>query len=160
MKEYILRIIANNEEIANLYKNHSYYNEGDSGIDLFCSEDIVIKTGETKKIKFDISCEIICVDNDKEDVYNISYLLLPRSSIVKTPLRMANSMGLIDAFYRNNICAFVDNIKEQDYEVKKGTRLFQLIVPSLKPFHRIEVSDHFLNPNKNRNGGFGSTNKN
>jgi len=158
MKEYTLRIIANNEEIENLYKNHSYYNEGDSGIDLFCSEDVIIKAGETKKIKFDISCEIVCVDKDK--VYNTSYLLLPRSSIVKTPLRLANSIGLIDAYYRDNICAFVDNIKNEDYEVKKGTRLFQLVVPSLQPFHKVKVSKYFINPEKNRNGGFGSTNKN
>jgi len=156
MKEYILRVVPNNEDIANLYKNHSHYNEGDSGIDLFCSEDIIIKAGETKKIKFDISCEIVCKNNN--DLYNISYYLLPRSSIVKTPLRMANSIGLIDAYYRDNICAVVDNIKDFDFEVKKGTRLFQLVVPSLKPFNKLEVSNKFLNPNKNRNGGFGSTN--
>jgi dUTP pyrophosphatase len=157
MKEYILRIITDNEDIANLYKNHSYYNEGDSGIDLFCLEDIVIKSGETKKINFNISCEILCIEDNKK--INISYFLLPRSSIVKTPLRMSNSIGLIDSFYRNNLIAYVDNIKSIDYKVKKGTRLFQLIVPSLKPFKQIEVSNCFLNPNKNRNGGFGSTNK-
>lgn len=158
MKKYILRIIPNNQEVAQWYESHSYYNDGDSGIDLFCSEDIIIKVGETKKIKFDISCEIICIDEDKQDTYNVSYLLLPRSSIIKTPLRMANSVGLIDAHYQNNICAFVDNIKQEDYEVKKGSRLFQLVVPSLKPIHRIEVVKQFMNPHKNRGGGFGSTN--
>ena len=40
MKKYILRIIPNNEEVAKLYSSHSHYNEGDSGIDLFCIEDI------------------------------------------------------------------------------------------------------------------------
>lgn len=158
MKKYILRIIPNNTEIGNLYKNHSHYNEGDSGIDLFFTEDITVKAGETKKINFGISCEIICIDENKQDTYNISYLLLPRSSIVKTSLRLANSIGLIDAHYKNNIMAFVDNIKTEDYTIEKGTRLFQLVVPSLKPIHRIEVSDHFIN-SKKRNGGFGSTGK-
>ena len=30
---------------------------------------------------------------------------------LRTPLRLANSVGIIDAGYRGNICAVVDNIK-------------------------------------------------
>ena len=39
-----------------------------------------------------------------------SFLLLPRSSISKTPLRLSNSVGLIDAGYRGELQAPVDNI--------------------------------------------------
>ena len=55
------------------------------------------------------------------------YYLYPRSSISKTPLRLCNSVGIIDAGYRGNIMAFVDNIDE-DYDL--GTRLFQLCDPN------------------------------
>ena len=162
-KEYILRVIANNEEVENIYKNHTHYNVGDSGIDLFCNENTQIKQGESGKIKFDISCELLCIDikenGDKSDPYNVSYLLLPRSSIIKTPLRLANSIGLIDAHYQNNICAFVDNIKNVDYNVLKGTRLFQLVTPDLTPFKSLEVVKEFTNPKLNRKGGYGSTGK-
>jgi len=157
MVKYILRIIPNNEEVAKLYRNHSHYSEGDSGIDLFCTEDINIRSGQTEKIKFDISCEMICIDGDK--TYNVSYLLLPRSSIVKTNLRMANSIGLIDAFFRDNLKAYADNIKYKNYEVKKGTRLFQIVAPTLTPIHHIEVVKDFLHPELDRNGGFGSSGK-
>lgn len=158
-KEYILRVIANNEEVENMYKNHNHYNVGDSGIDLFCTENIHIKQGESAKIKFDISCELLCFDSDLSEPYNVSYLLLPRSSIIKTPLRLANSIGLIDAHYQNNICAFVDNIKNVDYDVLKGTRLFQLVTPDLTPFKSLEVVKEFTNPELNRKGGYGSTGK-
>ena len=158
MVKYILRIIPNNEEVAKLYSKHSHYNKGDSGIDLFCSEDITFLPSETKKIKFDISCEMICIDGDK--TYNVSYLLLPRSSMGKnTPLRLANSIGLIDAFFRGNISAVCDNIKNINYEAKKGTRLFQLVAPNLNPIEHIEVVKDFLLPELNRNGGYGSTGK-
>jgi len=157
MVKYILRIIPNNEEVAKLYRNHSHYSEGDSGIDLFCIEDIHFLSGETKKINFNISCEMICIDNDK--TYNVSYLLLPRSSIVKTNLRMSNSVGLIDQYYRGNLMAYCDNIKYTNYQVEKGTRLFQIVAPTLTPIHHIEVVKDFLHPELDRNGGFGSSGK-
>ena len=158
MVKYVLRIVANNEEVADFYRNHSHYNEGDSGLDLFCAEDVSFLYGDTKKIKFNISCEMICIDGD--NTYNVSYLLLPRSSIVKTNLRMSNSVGLIDAFYRGNIMAYCDNIKNTNYayEVKKKTRLFQICSPTLTPIDHIEVVKEFLT-NKKRGGGFGSTGK-
>jgi dUTP pyrophosphatase len=162
-KEYTLRVIANTPEIENMYKNHTHYNVGDSGIDLFCTENIQIKQGESAKIKFGISCELLCVDikddESKGEPYNVSYLLLPRSSIIKTPLRLANSVGLIDAHYQNNISGFVDNIKTEDYNVKKGTRLFQLVTPDLIPFKSLEVVKEFTKPELNRKGGYGSTGK-
>ena len=156
MRKYILRIIPNNEEVAKMYDNHSHFNEGDSGIDLFCAENITIKAGETKKIKFNISCEMICIDGNKTK--NVSYLLMPRSSMgSKTPLRLTNSIGLIDAFYRGNISGCSDNVKNYDYNVEKGTRLFQLVAPDLSPIHSVEVVKEFLDKSKNRGGGYGST---
>lgn len=155
MNKYILRIIPNNEEICEFYKNHSHYNEGDSGIDLFCTENITIQPGETKQIKFNISCEMVCVDNLGK-VSNISYFMFPRSSIALLPIRLANAVGIIDCFFRGNLSAVVDNIKTYDYQVKKGDRLFQICTPSLTPIHHIEVVKEFLNPEKARGEGYGN----
>ena len=47
--------------------------------------------------------------NNKTGQYH-GYYLYPRSSIVKTGLRLANSVGIIDAGYRGEIIAVVDNI--------------------------------------------------
>ena len=52
---------------------------------------------------------------------------MPRSSISKTPLRLANSIGLIDGGYRGEIMAMCDNIKTDSYTVEKGQRLFQIV---------------------------------
>ena len=67
--------------------------------------------------------------------------MLLRSSIVKTPLRMANSVGLIDNFVMENTC-IRDNIRSEPYTIQKGDRLFQLVVPSRRPFKTsfVEVS--------------------
>ena len=85
----------------------------------------------------------------------MSYYLYSRSSIVKTPLRLANSVGIIDAGYRGNIMAYVDNIKTEDYIVERGTRLFQICSGDLSPLTFEMVNQ--LSETTRGIGGFGST---
>ena len=49
---------------------------------------------------------------------------MPRSSISKTPLRLANSIGLIDGGYRGELM-LCDNVEGALYG-RKGKRLFQM----------------------------------
>ena len=156
---YTLLIKPENENVKSYYKNHSSYNKGDSGLDLFVPEDIEVKCGETVFVDLQIKCELL----DKENK-NISYYLYPRSSISKTPLILANSVGIIDAGYRGNIKAAVkyipsyDDIKSDEgsiYIIKKGTRLFQLCSPDLKEL-KFKLSNT-LSETSRGEGGFGST---
>ena len=78
-----------------------------------------------------------------------------RSSTIKSPLRLANSIGIIDAGYRGNVIAAVDNISNEDYIIEKGTRLFQLCSPDLEPITYELVNS--LNETSRGTGGFGST---
>ena len=154
-----LLIKPENENVKSYYKNHSSYNKGDSGLDLFVPEDIEVKCGETVFVDLQIKCELL----DKENK-NISYYLYPRSSISKTPLILANSVGIIDAGYRGSIKAAVkyipsyDDIKSDEgsiYIIKKGTRLFQLCSPDLKELN-FKLSNT-LSETSRGEGGFGST---
>ena len=118
-------------EFVNLYRDHSQPHEGDAGLDLFIPEDIIIEPNACDAtIDFKIQCEAF-VDSSKET--NCWYYLMPRSSISKTPLRMSNSIGVIDAGYRGNIIAKVDNIKGEPYTIKAGTRLFQIVPAIVTP---------------------------
>jgi dUTP pyrophosphatase len=147
-----LLIKTDNEYLKSLYTNHQHYNPGDSGLDLFCPEDIIIGPGETMKIDLQIQCEAL---HDNIENNNVSYYLYPRSSIIKTPLRLANSIGIIDAGYRGNIIACVDNIKNYEFKVEKGSRLFQICGPTLEPIE-IRVINELSNSQRG-SGGFGST---
>ena len=109
-------------------------------------EDIKFDAGETKAIKLGIACE-------SQD--GIAYYLFPRSSISKTPLRMANSIGLIDGGYRGEIMAVCDNIKDYEFKINKGDRLFQLVSSDLSPI-TFEIVKN-LSKTTRGGGGFGST---
>jgi dUTP pyrophosphatase len=142
----LLRIKALNKSVKNMYKNHGHFHEGDAGLDLFVIEKQTISSGQTVRIKFGISCE----NMDKQP-----YLLMPRSSISKTPLRLCNSIGLIDAGYRGEIMAAVDNVKQEKYEIEIGQRLFQLVSMDGGPISFVLTDE--LSQTSRGTGGFGST---
>ena len=141
-----LFIKPHNDTTREFYRSHGHFHEGDAGLDLYVLENIYFESGETKAIKLGISCE-------PED--GKAYYLLPRSSISKTPLRMANSIGLIDGGYRGEIMAVCDNIKTENYTVEKGQRLFQLVATdsSAIEYELVET----LEMTTRGTGGFGST---
>ena len=143
-----IKIKPKNKAVKSMYKNHGHFHKGDAGLDLFIIENQIIYPGETSMIKLGISCE----NMDQKP-----YLLMPRSSISKTPLRLCNAIGLIDAGYRGEIMAAVDNIKQESYEVEKGQRLFQLVSMDGGPIY-FELVDILSTSNRGE-GGFGSTGK-
>ena len=141
-----LFIKPHNETAWEFYRNHGHFHDGDAGLDLYVLENIQFEAGETKAIKLGISCE---PEEGK------AYYLFPRSSISKTPLRMANSIGLIDGGYRGEIIAMCDNIKSEAYTAEKGQRLFQLVATDNSSIHFELVEE--LEMTTRGTGGFGST---
>lgn len=140
--------LENPEQLAELYKGkeRTGYSK-DSGYDLFMPSNITIPGHGTVMIDLGVRCE-----------YNGSsgYYLYPRSSISKTPLRLANSVGIIDNGYRGTLKVVVDNISDEPVRVKRGDRLFQLCLPSLESFG--VVFGPVNRSTERGEGGFGSTN--
>ena len=143
-----LKIKTFSEDIYTMYNNHSHFHQGDAGLDLFIIKDKIIEPGETDRIHLGISCE---------NLEHKPYLLMARSSISKTPLRLSNSVGLIDAGYRGEIMAAVDNIKDYSYTVEKGQRFFQLVSMNGEAIHFTLANT--LSDTSRGSGGFGSTGK-
>ena len=137
-----------NEKSIRYYRNHGHFHDGDAGLDLYILKEQIFKPFDTQFIKLGISCE-------PED--GKAYYLIPRSSISKTPLRMANSIGLIDGGYRGEIMAACDNIKNCIYKIKEGERLFQLVSFDSSPISYEIINS--LTDSTRGDGGFGSTGK-
>ncbi|EZG70486.1 deoxyuridine 5'-triphosphate nucleotidohydrolase [Gregarina niphandrodes] len=147
-----LKIQGLNDGVKELYKNHPKPLPGDAGFDLYSPESITIKAGETKAVDLQIKAS---AHKDSQTAESIPYFIMPRSSISKTPLRLANSVGLIDAGYRGNLMALLDNIKDTDYTIEKGQRLLQAVAfdGSQISFELVEQ----LSTTVRGEGGIGST---
>jgi len=159
-----LRIYVQDAELKSSYINAAIkHNSQDkefmnAGFDLFVPDLIQTHTNTINKINMAIVCsaELILPNNRR---YNTGYYLYPRSSLSKTPLRLANSVGIIDAGYRGNIIGMFDS--HTDYVVSPGDRLVQICAPGLVPIYVAIVDDiDELKMNTERgSGGFGSTGK-
>lgn len=152
--KYLLKvkIVSENLLVREFYQKFSSHHYGDSGIDLYHPSDVEIHMNGV--FNFEIQCEMI----DMETNTFTSYYLVPRSSIANVNgLVMANSVGVIDAGYRGNLKAKVYNVDQHDIiKVEKGSSLFQIIAPDLKPI-KICIVDELSKTTRGENG-FGSTN--
>ena len=146
----LLKVLPITEKASELYAKHSTFHDGDSGLDLFVVEDQVVKGFSTSFLK--LGFKAAAADCEGKSV---SWLVFPRSSISKTPLRLANSIGLIDAGYRGEVIAAVDNIRGEDYTVKAGERLVQAVAFNGGPISLKIVES--LDTTARGEGGFGST---
>lgn len=131
--------------VREFYQNVSD-TRGNSGFDLFVPDDIIIPAGHTVRVNFGVAAKTFT---------GSGFWLLPRSSLSVTPLRLANSVGLIDPQYRGGLIAAFHNTSDHEVRLVRGTRPVQIAIPSLLPF-AIEWVE-FLDTTTRGAGGFGST---
>ena len=185
-KEYILeiKILDNPDEpniplyLNNYYNNkreNLYHHQGDIGIDLAIpSNNLIIKPNYGKinnqwkpySLNHGIAAQLYKITNynNKINIKRVPYRLDPRSSISKTPLRMANSHGVIDAGYQGPLIAKIDNISGEDYSIDNLNipSLFQIVPNSENCINKIDIVKEFTDCNDfdttRLEAGFGSTN--
>lgn len=147
----------------------------DAGIDLYCMSSQVIQNGSlSNKIDLGVKCSMVyvSVNNITKETRQIpcGYYLYPRSSTgSKSPLRLSNSIGVMDSGYRGNVIACFDNVdhknqfNEYSYDIQAGSRLVQICSPNITfpTVVNIVPNDSALDIPKSNNsrgtGGFGST---
>lgn len=137
----------------------------DSGVDLFVPSNQTIRFDNDSsssnyiyKLNHNVSCALYR-QYSNGFVVPSAYYMYPRSSISKTPWRLANSVGIIDSGYRGNLIAKFDPISHFDgdtHVVEPYTRLCQVCTPDLSPVFHIKIVDH-LDDTSRGSGGFGST---
>ena len=105
-----------------------------------------------------IVCGMKIYDQNKEKWASSGYYSYPRSSISKTPLMLANHVGIIDSGYRGPLIGAFRNIASQvPYVVEEYTRLLQICAPDLRPIIVELVEESFFEETERGSGGFGST---
>lgn len=146
-----------------------YANPYDAGMDVCAADDIIIEPGQTIIIPTGLKFAI-------PEGYEIQ--VRPRSGIsLKTPLRISNSPGTIDAGYRDELGIIMNNSSPEisienmsedyltldnkgnqkgTYIVRKGERVAQLVLTQV-PRMNLKIVDSVKEIGDDRGGGFGST---
>ena len=136
-----------------LWKNHPTYNKAkaneDVGLDIPMIKPVVVPANAISfKIKLGFKARP-----------THGYMLVPRSSISKTSIRLANSIGIIDRTYLGNIIVALIKIDETAPDLVLPLRMVQMIPTPIVHFELEEVESFDVNETERGEGGFGSTNK-
>jgi dUTPase len=106
---------------AHYWINHPTYSKAkkneDSGLDIPMQESILVPPN-TKSFKINLNYK---------GCQTHGYMLVPRSSLAKTSIRLANSIGIIDKCYRGDVCVLVDNDSDTEVLLQEGCCYFQII---------------------------------
>lgn len=144
----------------------------DSGFDILQPSEVILckEQALANKLKLGVMAAAYDIESSKP----LAYYLFPRSSISKTPMRMSNSVGIIDSGYRGELMAMVDlelgqasagqasagqaSAHAEEFRIQVHDRYFQICMGDLSPFY-VEMVDKLedLGITERGAGGFGST---
>jgi len=131
----------------------SYSTSGSAGLDLraMLDDDLILKAGKTELIATGLA--IYIADP------NLAAVILPRSGLGhKNGIVLGNLVGLIDSDYQGQLFISCWNRSTQDFVIKVGERIAQLVlVPVVQA--QLEVVTDFIATNR-AEGGFGHSGSN
>ena len=155
VEKYIRRYYVDNSRMVGSVDELPEYLHIDCGFDLYVCDTSLIGAN-TIGLKVDSKVKTAMY----YDSIPCGFYLYPRSSTgSKTPLRLANSVGIIDSGYRGNCISVFDNNTYRDYEIRRGDRLVQICGGNLLyPIYPVIVdSVEDLGNTYRGSGGFGSS---
>lgn len=138
----------------------------DAGFDLFCPISEIVRSKTSIWVDMQVKAAAFTHDEPCEACRPVSYYMYPRSSISKTPLRLSNSVGVIDSGYRGSLITalyhsgVVSEKFGENYHINRFDRLVQICSPTLGPvFVEIVDTEEELGSTQRGAGGFGSSGK-
>jgi dUTP pyrophosphatase len=141
-----IRIINKSNNPLPAYETH-----GSAGMDIraFIAEEVVLKPLERKLIHTGLFIEL---------PVGFEAQLRPRSGLAfKHGISLPNSPATIDSDYRGEIKVALINLSNEEFHIKTGDRIAQMIIARHEKAELIEVEE--LNDTHRGEGGFGSTGK-
>lgn len=132
----------------------SYAKENDAGMDVYAyfggeMEMYTLCSGDRALIDTGLRFEI-------EPGYEIQ--VRPKSGLaLKKGITVLNSPGTVDAGYRNKVGVVLINHGSENYVIKHGDKIAQVVLAKVERAEVVEVEE--LSDSERGEGGFGSTGK-
>jgi len=125
----------------------AYAHYGDSGADLFSTDELTLNPMQRQAIGTGLSAEI-------PPGYELQ--IRPKSGLaLKSGLTVLNTPGTIDFGYRGEIKVILINLSSEPYRIKKGQKVAQMVVAPVAYAQFQEGAN--LTDSSRGEGGFGST---
>lgn len=124
-----------------------YAHEGDAGVDLYSTEDYVLRPGQRVLVSTGLSMAI---------PKGYEGQVRPKSGLaLKHGISVCNSPGTIDSGYHGEIGVISINHSNEEFKIEKGIKIAQMIFNKVEEAEFEEVEE--LDNTKRGEEGFGST---
>ena len=137
------------QKLPHCFELPKYQTQGAAAMDLYAAIDkpIVLKSLERALIPTGIKIEL---------PHGWEAQVRARSGLsIKNGITLANCVGTIDEDYRGEVCAILINLSKDDFTIKRGDRVAQMLVaPTARA--EFEIVEE-LSETTRQEGGFGST---
>lgn len=124
------------------YKDIKHCPNDNAGFDLAILKDYELNEEIIKPrlLPFGTKARLVRINEETEDETDTHYWLVPRSSLYKRGLMMANSVGVIDSSYRGELKAPIARLPGTGLiELTAGDRLFQIVAPDMGWIKEVRV---------------------
>ena len=139
--EIEIQLISSNGKVP------SQKHVSDIGYDISASDDVTLKSNEVTLVNTGIAINL---------PQQCAGFVLPRSGLsTKHKITLINSPGLIDPGYTGELLVPLINHGDDDYEIKAGDRIAQLVLINTNSVN-FKVVDSLPETDRS-SGGFGST---
>ena len=121
----------------------------DAGYDLYSSIDAVLEPLSGMAIPVGFAMEL---------PRGYEAQIRPRSGLAaKHHITVTNSPGTVDANYRGEVKAILFNLSKEQFTIKRGDRIAQMVICKLPEIELVEATD--LSETDRNTNGFGSSGK-
>lgn len=118
----------------------------DAGMDLRAMEDVTLPPGVSVVVPTGLAIEL---------PHGYEAQIRPRSGLaLNHAITLPNSPATIDPGYRGEIRVILLNLGRQEYRVKRGDRIAQMVIARYEP---VEWEESELSDTNRGQGGFGSS---
>ena len=123
---------------------------GSAGKDLYAclTENIIIAPGQRVLIPTGIAIQL------ESNAY-VAYIYARSGLAIKSGITLSNCVGVVDSDYRGEVKVGLINLSDNEYTVKNGDRIAQMVIAPVVMADIEEVSE--LDETERAAGGFGST---
>ena len=125
----------------------AYATDGAAGMDVLAAEDVTLAPGARHAVATGLALAI---------PPGFEIQVRPRSGLaLKHGIAVANTPGTIDSDYRGELKVILINHGVQEFEIRRGDRVAQLVLAPVIQASWLEVAE--LDETDRGEGGFGST---
>jgi dUTP pyrophosphatase len=140
-------MIVKVKRLDNEVKVPSYAHNGDSGMDLYANEKVLLESLERKAVGTGLVIEV-------PEGYEAQ--VRPKSGIaLNHGVTVLNTPGTVDSCYRGEVKVIIMNLGREPYLVERGKKIAQLVFAKVEKAKFEEA--HELGTTTRNDGGFGST---